>query len=146
MHRLLAAHYGEYTLNEGAAPASITRALEAYFDGETDVLKEVAVATNGTAFQREVWKGLRTIPAGTTTSYGRLAARLGRDGASRAVGAANGANPIAIVVPCHRVIGANGRLTGYAGGLPHKQWLLDHERRFARRQQIDPAPAVYAGR
>jgi len=131
MRRRLRLHYGSYTLQDGAAPASITRALHAYFDGNSDELAEIPVATGGTPFQREVWKALRAIPAGATTSYGQLAATLGRAGASRAVGAANGANPIAIVVPCHRVIGANGTLTGYASGLPHKQWLLAHEARFA---------------
>jgi methylated-DNA-[protein]-cysteine S-methyltransferase len=131
MHRLLRLHYGDYTLRDGAAPASITKALKAYFDGDMDALADIQVATNGTVFQRSVWKVLRDIPGGTTMSYGRLAAKLGRPSASRAVGAANGANPIAIVVPCHRVIGASGALTGYASGLPHKQWLLEHERRFA---------------
>jgi O-6-methylguanine DNA methyltransferase len=132
MRRLLRDHYGDYTLEEGAAPASLTRALDAYFDGSIAALAHVRVATGGTPFQREVWGALRTIPAGTTVSYGQLAAALGRAGASRAVGAANGVNPVGIVVPCHRVIGANGTLTGYAGGLPRKRWLLDHERRFAR--------------
>jgi len=131
MHRLLRTHYGDYTLGEGAASPFITRALTAYFDGSIDELADIPVATGGTTFQREVWKALRAIPAGTTMSYGRLAARLGRPDSSRAVGAANGANPIAIVVPCHRVIGANGTLTGYASGLPHKRWLLDHEKHFA---------------
>jgi O-6-methylguanine DNA methyltransferase len=131
MHRLLRVHCGDYTLEQSAMPASITRALDAYFDGIIDGLADLPVATGGTSFQRDVWKALRAIPAGTTMSYGQLAARLGRPGASRAVGAANGANPISIVVPCHRVIGANGTLTGYASGLPHKQWLLDHESRFA---------------
>ena len=131
MHRLLRAHYGACELKESAAPASLTQALGAYFDGDTDALADLPVATGGTPFQREVWKALRAIPAGTTMTYGQLAASLGRPGASRAVGAANGANPIAIVVPCHRVIGANGTLTGYASGLSHKQWLLDHEARFA---------------
>jgi methylated-DNA-[protein]-cysteine S-methyltransferase len=131
MHRLLRLQYGGYTLTESAAPASITQALDAYFDGNMDSLADIPVATGGTPFQREVWKALRAIPPGTTINYGQLAARLGRPGASRAVGAANGANPVAIVVPCHRVIGANGTLTGYASGLPHKQWLLDHEARFA---------------
>jgi O-6-methylguanine DNA methyltransferase len=131
MHRLLQAHYGGYALTDSPAPASITQALEAYFDGSMDSLADIPVATGGTPFQRAVWKALRTIPPGTTMGYGQLAARLGRRGASRAVGAANGANPIAIVVPCHRIIGAKGTLTGYAGGLPHKQWLLDHEARFA---------------
>ena len=131
MQRLLRMHYGEYALKNGAAPASIIEALGAYFEGRVDGLDEISVATNGTAFQREVWKALRTIPAGATSSYGQIAAKVGRPSASRAVGAANGANPIAIVVPCHRVIGANGTLTGYAGGLSHKRWLLDHERQFA---------------
>jgi methylated-DNA-[protein]-cysteine S-methyltransferase len=131
MHRLLREHYGEYTLQEGAAPVALTRALEAYFDGSIDVLADVQSATGGTPFQHEVWNALRAVPAGTTISYGQLAASLGHNGASRAVGAANGANPIAVVVPCHRVIGADGTLTGYGGGLPRKRWLLDHERRFA---------------
>lgn len=131
MRRLLREHYGTFTLEDGAAPRSLTRALDAYFAGSIEGLADVQTATGGTQFQRDVWGALRTIPAGTTTSYGQLAAGLGRPGASRAVGAANGANPIAIVVPCHRVIGANGTLTGFASGLPRKQWLLDHERRFA---------------
>jgi O-6-methylguanine DNA methyltransferase len=131
MDRLLRDHYGDYTLEEGTAPPSLTRALQAYFDGNLDALAEVRVATGGTPFQREVWNALRTIPAGATLSYGQLATQIGRPSSSRAVGAANGANPIAIVVPCHRVIGANGTLTGYGGGLPKKKWLLDHEARFA---------------
>jgi methylated-DNA-[protein]-cysteine S-methyltransferase len=105
--------------------------LAAYFDGNIDGLADVQTATAGTPFQREVWKALRAIPAGTTISYGQLAMNLGRKGASRAVGAANGANPIPIVVPCHRVIGADGSLIGFGSGLPRKQWLLDHEARFA---------------
>jgi methylated-DNA-[protein]-cysteine S-methyltransferase len=131
MHRLLRDHYGAYTIREGAAPKSIKRALDAFFDGNLDALDDVRTATGGTAFQREVWQALRRIPAATTKSYGQLAASLGRPAASRAVGAANGANPIAIVVPCHRVIGADGTLTGYGGGLPRKRWLLDHERRYS---------------
>jgi O-6-methylguanine DNA methyltransferase len=135
MHRLLRLHYGDYTLADGPAPDTTKRALEAYFAGDTEALADIPVATGGTPFQRDVWNALRAIPAGATTSYGRLAAQLGRPGASRAVGAANGANPIAIVVPCHRVVGSTGTLTGYAGGLAHKQWLLAHERRSA------PVPA-----
>jgi len=131
MHRLLRLHYGQYTLRNGSAPTSVTKALKAYFDGDIEALDEIQVATNGTPFQRKVWKALRNISSGTTISYGRLATEVGHPGASRAVGAANGANPIGIVVPCHRVIGASGKLTGYAGGLSHKQWLLDHERRYA---------------
>jgi len=121
MHRLLRTHYGPYTLDEGPAPASLKRALEAYFKGHIDALDVVKTATGGTPFQREVWKALRAIPAGATKTYGQLAASLGCPTASRAVGAANGANPIGIVVPCHRVV----------GGLPRKRWLLDHESRFA---------------
>jgi O-6-methylguanine DNA methyltransferase len=131
LRRLLHDHYGDYTLRDGAAPASITDALEAYFRGNLDALNAVQTATAGTPFQREVWRALRTIPAGSTISYGQLATQIGRPSASRAVGAANGANPIPIVVPCHRVIGANGTLTGFGGGLPRKQWLLEHERRFS---------------
>lgn len=131
MHRLLGNHYRDYTLDDGNAPRSVTQALSAYFAGDVKALAEVQTATAGTPFQRDVWKALREIPVGMTTSYGQLAAQLGRAGASRAVGAANGANPIAIVVPCHRVIGANGTLTGFASGLPRKEWLLEHERRFA---------------
>src|SRR5262249_9271416 len=120
-----------YTLEEGKVPVAVKRALEDYFNGDIGALLEVKTATAGTPFQREVWKALRTIPAGTTRSYGELAARIGRAGASRAVGAANGANPIPIVVPCHRVIGADGSLTGFGGGLENKKWLLAHEARFA---------------
>src|SRR5689334_22177938 len=90
MHRLLREHYGDYTLAEGAAPVSLTRALTRYFDGDMDALDEVKVATGGTPFQREVWKALRRIPFGATMSYGQLAAKVGRPKASRAVGAANG--------------------------------------------------------
>jgi len=135
LSRLLREHYGTYTLREAAAPAPVSRALVAYFHGETDALDEVPTATGGTPFQRDVWNALRRIPAGTTISYGQLAANLGRPGSARAVGAANGANPIPIIVPCHRVIGADGTLTGFASGLARKRWLLDHERRFARRRE-----------
>ena len=138
LHRLLKRHYGDVALEEGKAPPAIGDALDAYFE-------RVAVATAGTPFQRQVWAALRTIPAGATMSYGELAASIGRASASRAVGLANGANPVAVVVPCHRVIGADGSLTGYGGGLPRKRWLLDHERRHARgevRPQPRPARAA----
>jgi methylated-DNA-[protein]-cysteine S-methyltransferase len=127
MMRLLRLHYGKATPRPGTAPASVKAALTSYFAGELSALDKISCATNGTDFQRRVWAALRTIKPGTTLSYGRLAAKLGRPNASRAVGLANGANPIAIIVPCHRVIGANGTLTGYGGGLPRKQWLLAHE-------------------
>ncbi len=132
MSRLLREHYGDYALRDGAAPASLTRALRNYFTGDMDAIQEIQTATGGTPFQRDVWKALRTIPAGAPIGYGQLAVKIGRAGSARAVGAANGSNPIPIVVPCHRVIGANGTLTGFASGLPRKRWLLDHESRHAR--------------
>lgn len=101
--------------------------LEEYFAGSRRTF-DLPLAPRGTAFQRAVWRALSTIPFGVTTTYGEIAATVGKPSASRAVGAANGQNPIAIVVPCHRVIGANGTLTGYGGGLPIKEWLLRHER------------------
>lgn len=88
---------------------------------------DLPIAAQGTAFQQQVWQHLRTIPFGETISYGALAQRIGQPQASRAVGAANGRNPISIIVPCHRVIASNGKMTGYAGGIERKQWLLEHE-------------------
>ena len=120
-----------------------TGQLAAYFAGElTDF--DLPLAPAGTGFQQRVWAALRTIPYGQTTSYGELAGQLGNPGASRAVGLANGRNPIAVVVPCHRVIGANGTLTGYGGGLDRKRWLLDHELAVLRRRNAAPigAPAL----
>ena len=127
MRTLLARHYGAVTLVDGPLPAEIAAALDAYFAGDLAALDAVSVATGGSDFQRAVWSALRAIPVGTTTGYGALAAALGKPGAARAVGLANGANPIGIVVPCHRVIGADGTLTGYAGGVERKAWLLRHE-------------------
>lgn len=127
MYALLKRHYGEVDVEEGAAPAAIADALTAYFDGEVHAIDRIETATGGSAFQRQVWAGLRAIPHGETWSYGRLAGHVGRPRASRAVGLANGANPIAIVAPCHRVIGADKSLTGYGGGLHRKRWLLRHE-------------------
>jgi methylated-DNA-[protein]-cysteine S-methyltransferase len=130
MHRLLARHYGEdhFTLTPAHNPFGLTSAIAAYFDGDIQALGSIPVAMEGTAFQERVWEALRGIPAGQTISYGKLAIRLGKPAAVRAVGLANGANPIGVVVPCHRVIGANGSLTGYGGGLERKRWLLNHER------------------
>jgi methylated-DNA-[protein]-cysteine S-methyltransferase len=129
MLRLLARHYGPVTLSQGAAPAGVRAAITAYFDGDRQALDGIAVRTGGTDFQRQVWAALRAIPAGETRSYGQLAVAIDRPKAVRAVGLANGANPVGIIVPCHRVIGANGSLTGYAGGLDRKTWLLAHEAR-----------------
>lgn len=129
MHRLLARHYGPdgARLHDGKAAPAILHALEAYFSGALTAIDDLAVKTGGTAFQRDVWAALRRIHPGETWSYGKLASEIGRPNAVRAVGLANGANPIGLVVPCHRVIGANAKLTGYAGGLERKRWLLQHE-------------------
>ena len=134
MTLLLRRQYGhEVALREGAAPAAVRRALADYFAGALTALDGLAVATAGTPFQRAVWAALRQIPVGTTLSYGALAERIGRKAAVRAVGAANGANPIGVVVPCHRVIGADHSLTGYGGGLERKRWLLAHEGALPKR-------------
>jgi methylated-DNA-[protein]-cysteine S-methyltransferase len=111
----------------GAAPAAMRHAFGAYFEGDLHTLETIAWRAAGSAFQLAVWTALTTIRAGQTLSYGELALRLGNPRAVRAVGLANGANPISIVVPCHRVIGADGSLTGYGGGLDRKRWLLQHE-------------------
>src|SRR3984893_7384261 len=128
MQRLLRRHYGTNAiLCEMSCPSAARRSLQAYFEGDLDAVTCLPTATNGTDFQRTVWDALRRIPVGHTISYGALAVQIGRPTASRAVGLANGANPIAIVIPCHRVIGANASLTGYGGGLDRKRWLLAHE-------------------
>jgi methylated-DNA-[protein]-cysteine S-methyltransferase len=131
MRRLLRLHYGaqgnDFTLEDRTVPEAIQRALRNYFAGDLEATDGIPVATNGTPFQRDVWAALRTIPAGTTLSYGTLAHQLGRPKSVRAVGLANGANPVAIVVPCHRVVGADRSLTGYGGGIDRKRWLLAHE-------------------
>ena len=127
MQRLMETHLGPVELKAAAGASDFRRRMEAYFAGEVTVLDKLAVETGGTAFQRSVWSALRTIGAGTTLSYQQLAARIGRPSAARAVGMANSQNPVAIVQPCHRVIGANGKLTGYAAGLDRKRWLLAHE-------------------
>ncbi len=108
-------------------PGELTQIIQRYFAGELRVIEQLPVITAGTAFQRQVWQELRKIPCGKTICYGELAKRIGQPKASRAVGMANNRNPISIVIPCHRVIGAQGALTGYAGGLYRKKWLLNHE-------------------
>jgi methylated-DNA-[protein]-cysteine S-methyltransferase len=129
MRRLLHLHYGAggFVLERARDPGGFTTALRAYFAGDLAAIDRLPTATGGTPFQRLVWRALRQIPCGTTLSYSALARRIGRAEAVRAVGLANGANPISIVVPCHRVIGAGGALTGYGGGIERKRWLLAHE-------------------
>ena len=123
----LARHYPKAKLVEGRAPPPVRGPFEAYFRGDANALETVPWRASGTPFQLKVWEALCTIPAGETLSYAGLAERIGRPTAVRAVGLANGSNPVAVVVPCHRVIGSNGSLTGYGGGLPRKQWLLELE-------------------
>jgi methylated-DNA-[protein]-cysteine S-methyltransferase len=113
-------------------PFGHVAALERYYAGELSALAAIPVAFSGTPFQLDVWNALRTIAAGTTESYGALARRIGVPKAVRAVGLANGRNPIGVVVPCHRVVGSDGSLTGYGGGLPRKRWLLEHEARHSK--------------
>ena len=128
MQRLLQRYYGGgAVLKEGGASHAIAERLSAYIAGDIAAIDDIPTQSAGTAFQREVWAALREIPAGETWSYGDLAKHIGRPAAVRAVGLANGANPIGVVVPCHRVIGANGTLTGYGGGIERKRWLLEHE-------------------
>ncbi len=114
-------------MRPAADPGGLTSALRDYFSGDLRALDRLPLAAEGTEFQRAVWKALQEIPCGETRSYADIARRIGRPKAVRAVGLANGQNPIAVVVPCHRVIGSNGSLTGYGGGLDRKRWLLAHE-------------------
>ncbi|NJR20343.1 MAG: methylated-DNA--[protein]-cysteine S-methyltransferase [Hyphomonadaceae bacterium] len=129
LHRLIARQYHRQrpVLCSGQSPADVRNAVRDYFDGGLDALASMGVAMGGTVFQRDVWNALREIPVGQTCSYRDIAIAIGNPKAVRAVGAANGANPVGIVVPCHRVIGANGALTGYGGGMARKEWLLRHE-------------------
>jgi methylated-DNA-[protein]-cysteine S-methyltransferase len=122
----------QLTLPDGGArrvqnPHGLSAALTAYFNGDLAAIALLPTVSRGTDFQRRVWSALRQIPCGETWSYGQLARHIGNPAAVRAVGLANGANPVGIVVPCHRVIGADGTLTGYGGGLERKRWLLAHE-------------------
>lgn len=123
-------HYGAdgFPLESIHNPHGLCDAFRDYFAGQLDAIDRLPVETAGTPFQREVWRELRNIPCGTTISYAKLAQRIGRPNAVRAVGLANGSNPIPIVVPCHRVIGSDGSLTGYGGGIERKRWLLQHEK------------------
>jgi len=133
MLKFLERHYGKakFKLTPTRNPNGLSQAISRYFHGDLTAIDNLPTKTNGTPFQRQVWQALREIPLGTTISYGELARRIGRPKAVRAVGLANGSNPVGVIVPCHRVIGSNGSLTGYGGGIPRKQWLLEHEGAFA---------------
>ena len=127
MDRLLVRHLGASELVPARGVGGYADALHAYLSGRLDALRDVPVDLRGTRFQERVWEALREIPAGSTRTYGEIARAIGRPTASRAVGAASGRNPVALIVPCHRVVGADGALTGYAGGVERKRWLLTHE-------------------
>lgn len=129
MHRLLRLHYAhsDIKLIAGTIPKDIKRLLDNYWQGELGAIDDIPVKTGGTLFQQEVWSALRSVPAGKTISYKMQAAEIGKPSAIRAVALANGSNPIGIVIPCHRIIGSDGSLTGYAGGLKRKRRLLEHE-------------------
>jgi len=116
------------------AAEAAREAFEAWFGGDCRVLEALSLAPHGTPFQLRVWEALRRIPTGETATYGEIARRVGSPGAARAVGSANHHNPIAIAIPCHRVVGSDGRLVGYAGGIDRKRWLLAHEAAQGRRQ------------
>lgn len=119
--------FGDVEIQDAADPQGFSARFRAYFAGDLSALDSIPVETGGSEFQRSVWRALREIPAGGTLSYGELARRIGKPNASRAVGLANGKNPVPIVLPCHRVVGADSSLTGYGGGLERKRWLLRHE-------------------
>jgi methylated-DNA-[protein]-cysteine S-methyltransferase len=127
MRALLTARYGSVDLKEAADPFGVSGRIRAYLRGDLGAIDAILVETGGTAFQRRVWAALRGIPAGVTVTYADLAREIGRPTAPRAVGAANGRNPVPIVIPCHRMIGGDASLTGYGGGLWRKRWLLSHE-------------------
>lgn len=126
--RLLKLHYGkDYEIVEGMRLSKASLLIGKYFDGDLKAIDKIKIETNGTAFQKKLWNALRKISPGKTMTYAQMAQKLGTPSGSRAVGAANGANPISLVVPCHRLVGTNGQLTGYAGGLHRKKYLLEHE-------------------
>ncbi|MDY0272635.1 MAG: methylated-DNA--[protein]-cysteine S-methyltransferase [Advenella sp.] len=132
--RMLALLHRQYKQTEiipASTPCPYEKNLKDYFNGDLNALSNIPVATGGTKFQRAVWHALQKIPYGQTMSYGELAAKIGNPKASRAIGLANGANPISMVIPCHRVIGKDGSMTGYGGGLERKIWLLRHEASFS---------------
>lgn len=127
MRELLRLHYGTVDLRDQPAPTQMRTALSRYFEGDLGQLSGIAWRIAGTPFQQKVWTALAKIPAGTTMSYGAMAAKIDMPKAIRAVGHANGSNPISVVLPCHRLIRADGSLVKYGGGLERKRWLLRHE-------------------
>ena len=127
MMRLLKRRYAEVQLKQVTDPHDFSTRIRDYFDGDYASLAAIPVNTGGTPFQHQVWTALREIPVGQTVTYSQLAARIGRPTAVRAVGMTNSLNPVALVLPCHRVVGCNAALTGYAGGVDRKRWLLGHE-------------------
>jgi methylated-DNA-[protein]-cysteine S-methyltransferase len=135
--RRLEKRFGSVEFDRVDRIPGVTNRIRAYLKGAADALEAVAVDPGGTPFQQKVWSALRKIPAGRTLSYGSLARRIGRPTGARAVATANAANPISIVIPCHRVIGSDGSLRGYAGGVERKRWLLEHEGVFT-----DSSPAA----
>ena len=127
LQKLLGRYCGDITLMPTRNPYGFADAMHAYFAGDKKVIDKLPVRFGGTPFQQRVWSELRNIACGTTISYSELARRIDQPKSVRAVGLANGSNPLSVVVPCHRVIGANGSLTGYGGGVERKRWLLAHE-------------------
>jgi methylated-DNA-[protein]-cysteine S-methyltransferase len=127
VEREMKVRFGDVELMPAKNPFGFSARVANYFTGDLAAIDTIATDGGGTEFQRRVWAELRRIACGATISYGELATRLGDKNAMRAVGLANGRNPISVVVPCHRVIGANGAMTGYGGGIVRKEWLLRHE-------------------
>lgn len=125
--REMAKRFSEFELQPASNPFGLAGKVRDYFAGDLQAINTILTDGGGSGFERSVWQQLRAIPCGVTVSYGEIAMRLGNRNLMRAVGLANGRNPIAVVVPCHRVIGADGKLTGYGGGLHRKEWLLKHE-------------------
>ncbi len=127
IERQMKSRFKDFELQSASNPFGISAAVSDYFSGNLQAIDNLLADGSGTGFETRVWKELRNIPCGETISYGELAKRIGNTNAMRAVGLANGKNPIAVIVPCHRVIGKDGSMTGYGGGLHRKEWLLKHE-------------------
>ena len=143
IERTLERRFGSVALRERRDPGGVISGLGAYLAGDLEALDAIRVDPGGTPFQRKVWDALRKLRVGRTISYGELARRIRNPTAVRAVGAANGANPVPVVIPCHRVIGADGSLTGYGGGMRRKEWLLRHEGAAFRTERRRPAQAAF---